>query len=113
MNNTNDLVIETHGLSKAYKNVQALKSLDLKVAQHSIFGFLGPNGAGKTTTIKLLLGLARSDRRKWIHLWVRYSAPKCGDPPARGVPGPGSPLLRKHDRPRYIALHPGLLFQRA
>jgi len=41
-------------LSKAYKNVQALKSLDLKVAEHSIFGFLGPNGAGKTTAIKLL-----------------------------------------------------------
>ena len=59
MKNNNDLVIETHGLSKAYKNVQALKSLDLKVAKHSIFGFLGPNGAGKTTTIKLLLGLAR------------------------------------------------------
>ena len=59
MKNTNDLVIETHGLSKVYKNVQALKSLDLKVAKHSIFGFLGPNGAGKTTTIKLLLGLAR------------------------------------------------------
>ena len=57
--NAADLVIETHGLSKAYKDVQALKSLDLKVAPNSIFGFLGPNGAGKTTTIKLLLGLAR------------------------------------------------------
>jgi ABC-2 type transport system ATP-binding protein len=53
------LVIQTHGLSKTYKDVIALKSLDLKVPQHSIFGFLGPNGAGKTTTIKLLLGLAR------------------------------------------------------
>ena len=59
MNSIENLVIETHGLSKAYKNVQALKSLDLKVAKHSIFGFLGPNGAGKSTTIKLLLGLAR------------------------------------------------------
>ena len=59
MKKMNDLVIETNSLSKAYKNVTALKSLDLKVAQHSIFGFLGPNGAGKTTTIKLLLGLAR------------------------------------------------------
>ena len=59
MKNNDDLVIDTNSLSKAYKNVQALKSLDLKVAQHSIFGFLGPNGAGKTTTIKLLLGLAR------------------------------------------------------
>jgi ABC-2 type transport system ATP-binding protein len=60
MNTPNpDLVIETQGLTKTYQNVQALASLDLKVPQHSIFGFLGPNGAGKTTTIKLLLGLAR------------------------------------------------------
>jgi ABC-2 type transport system ATP-binding protein len=50
-------VIETNALSKTYKNVQALRSLDLKVRRNSIFGFLGPNGAGKTTTIKLLLGL--------------------------------------------------------
>src|SRR5690606_38969478 len=52
-------VIETHGLTKTFKGVQALKSLDLQVGQNSICGFLGPNGAGKTTTIKLLLGLAR------------------------------------------------------
>jgi ABC-2 type transport system ATP-binding protein len=57
--NTTDYVIETHSLTKTYKGVQALKSLDLRVAQNSICGFLGPNGAGKTTTIKLLLGLAR------------------------------------------------------
>ncbi len=52
-------VIETQNLCKSFKKVQALCSLNLNVAQHSIFGFLGPNGAGKTTTIKLLLGLAR------------------------------------------------------
>jgi ABC-2 type transport system ATP-binding protein len=52
-------VIETHGLSKTYKDILALKALDLKVQHNSIFGFLGPNGAGKTTTIKLLLGLIR------------------------------------------------------
>jgi ABC-2 type transport system ATP-binding protein len=52
-------VIETHGLTKTYKGVEALKALDLQVQQNSICGFLGPNGAGKTTTIKLLLGLAR------------------------------------------------------
>ncbi|UCC72165.1 MAG: ABC transporter ATP-binding protein [Gemmatimonadota bacterium] len=55
----NDLVIRTQKLSKAYKGVQALASLDLEVPCNSIFGFLGPNGAGKTTTIKLLLGLIR------------------------------------------------------
>jgi ABC-2 type transport system ATP-binding protein len=59
MNSPSQLVIETRNLSKGYKGVQALKSLNLTVRQNSIFGFLGPNGAGKTTTIKLLLGLAR------------------------------------------------------
>jgi ABC-2 type transport system ATP-binding protein len=59
MNGITDLVISTQGLSKNYDGVEALKSLNLHVARHSIFGFLGPNGAGKTTTIKLLLGLAR------------------------------------------------------
>ena len=50
-------VIETHNLCKAFKGLQALNNLNLKVQQNSIFGFLGPNGAGKSTTIKLLLGL--------------------------------------------------------
>ena len=59
MNMSTPYVIETQGLSKTYKNVQALQPLNLKVQQNSIFWFLGPNGAGKTTTIKLLLGLIR------------------------------------------------------
>lgn len=59
MNGSTPPVIETHSLTKTYKDTQALKPLDLHVHQNSIFGFLGPNGAGKTTTIKLLLGLIR------------------------------------------------------
>ena len=59
MNDFNSCVIQTTGLTKTYKGIQALKALDLKVARNSICGFLGPNGAGKTTTIKLLLGLTR------------------------------------------------------
>lgn len=59
MHHTDSIVIQTKGLSKRYKKVKALKSLDLVVRSNSIFGFLGPNGAGKTTTIKLLLGLTR------------------------------------------------------
>lgn len=59
MDSPNSFIIETRHLGKTYKEVEALKDLNLRVKQHSIFGFLGPNGAGKTTTIKLLLGLAR------------------------------------------------------
>src|SRR5512147_2180549 len=57
--NSIDLVICTERLSKSFGEVHALKSLDLRVPQKSIFAFLGPNGAGKTTTIKLLLGLLK------------------------------------------------------
>ena len=59
MTQTNDYVIETHSLSKSFKDVQALRGVDLKVPRNSIFGFLGPNGAGKTTLMKTLLGLSR------------------------------------------------------
>ncbi len=58
MDESTACVIETSNLSKTYRNVHALRSLDLRVPRNSIFGFLGPNGAGKTTAIKLLLGLA-------------------------------------------------------
>jgi ABC-2 type transport system ATP-binding protein len=48
MNDNNPLVINTQDLTKAFKGVNALQSLNLKVTRNSIFGFLGPNGAGKT-----------------------------------------------------------------
>ena len=55
------LVIETHGLTKTYGDVVAVRNLDLEVPAGSIFGLLGPNGAGKTTIIGTLLGLIRAD----------------------------------------------------
>lgn len=51
-------VVEARGLSKRFKDVQAVNSLDLRVRSGEIYGFLGPNGAGKTTTIKMIMGLA-------------------------------------------------------
>ena len=46
--------IETKGLTKQYKDVTAVDSLDLAVASGELFALLGVNGAGKTTTIKML-----------------------------------------------------------
>ncbi len=51
--------IHVLGLTKRYRDIVAVSSLDLTVARGEIFGFLGPNGAGKTTAVKMLLGLAR------------------------------------------------------
>jgi len=51
--------ISTRNLSKHYKDVKALDSLNLEVPENVVFGFLGPNGAGKTTAVKLLTGFAR------------------------------------------------------
>jgi ABC-2 type transport system ATP-binding protein len=56
-----DFIIETNGLTKSFKGQPALRGLDLRVPNGSIFGFLGRNGAGKTTTIKTLMGLLRPD----------------------------------------------------
>lgn len=50
-------VIETHTLTKRYRDLVAVNDLNLRVEEGEIFGFLGPNGAGKTTTILMLLGL--------------------------------------------------------
>jgi ABC-2 type transport system ATP-binding protein len=54
-----DPVIETQGLLKSFKGLNALNGLNLSVPAGSIFGFLGRNGAGKTTTIKLLMGFLK------------------------------------------------------
>ncbi len=50
-------MIRIENLSKRYKNIHALKSISLQVAQGELFAYLGPNGAGKTTTIRILTGL--------------------------------------------------------
>jgi ABC-2 type transport system ATP-binding protein len=55
-------VIETLGLTRRYRNQEAVNDLNLAVPAGSAFAFLGRNGAGKTTTIKMLAGLIRPSR---------------------------------------------------
>ena len=62
-------MIETRGLRKVYRTkkgrqvttVDAVRGIDLTVAEGEIFGFLGPNGAGKTTTLRMLATLLAPD----------------------------------------------------
>ena len=42
---------------REYKEVDAVRGIDLEVEKGEFVAFLGPNGAGKTTTLKLLSGV--------------------------------------------------------
>ena len=55
--NKTEHIIETHSLTKKYKDFIALDNLNLIVSKGEIFGFLGHNGAGKTTTVSILTTL--------------------------------------------------------
>ena len=40
-----------------YKDVEAVRGIDLSLARGEMVAFIGPNGAGKSTTIKMLTGI--------------------------------------------------------
>lgn len=49
--------VEITGLTKSYRDVNAVEDLSLIVKAGEVHGLLGPNGAGKTTVLKCLLGI--------------------------------------------------------
>jgi ABC-2 type transport system ATP-binding protein len=51
--------LAVRGLRKRYGSVDALKGIDLEVAEGELVGLLGPNGAGKSTLVKIAVGLVR------------------------------------------------------
>ncbi len=51
--------IELKGLRKEFGSKVAVKNLDLRIPEGSLYALLGVNGAGKTTTIRMLIGLTR------------------------------------------------------
>jgi ABC-2 type transport system ATP-binding protein len=52
-----DPIIETHGLSRQFGSLVAVRDVSLSVERGEIFAVLGPNGAGKSTTIRMLCGI--------------------------------------------------------
>lgn len=51
------MIIETHGLTRRFRSLEALHDIDLGVEAGSAVALVGPNGAGKTTLLKLLVNL--------------------------------------------------------
>ena len=58
--------ILAEGLEKSYGSTHALRGLDLRVEEGTIFGLLGPNGAGKTTAMRILTTLLKPDAGRAI-----------------------------------------------
>ena len=54
-------MIRASGLVKRYKEVEALRGLDLSVEEGKVLALLGPNGAGKTTAVRILTTLLPPD----------------------------------------------------
>ena len=68
------MIIEAESLSKTYvlrkkagrlkrerTTVEAVRDLNLAVAEGELLGYIGPNGAGKSTTIKVMSGILTPD----------------------------------------------------
>jgi spermidine/putrescine ABC transporter ATP-binding subunit len=49
------------GLRKVYGDTQAVRGIDLEVAQGEFLTLLGPSGCGKTTTLRLVAGFETPD----------------------------------------------------
>ena len=60
-------IIQTHNLSKEYKNFKALKNVSINVEEGKVYGLLGPNGAGKSTLLKLITQVIRPSSGEIIY----------------------------------------------
>ena len=68
--------IEIKGLRKEFGDKVAVKDLNLKIPEGSLFAMLGVNGAGKTTTIRMLTGLSKPTAGDGSAAsWVRMPTP--------------------------------------
>src|SRR3990172_2399873 len=53
--------VVAEGLTKRFRDTEALRGVDLQVERATVLGMLGPNGAGKTTAVRILTTLLQPD----------------------------------------------------
>jgi energy-dependent translational throttle protein EttA len=56
-----DMVIDAHGVSKAFGDKLLFEDLDFTLPPNGIVGVIGPNGAGKTTLFRMIMGIENAD----------------------------------------------------
>jgi multiple sugar transport system ATP-binding protein len=70
------------GVSKRFKDVEAVADLSLTIADGEFVVLLGPTGVGKTTTLRLIAGLERADEGR---IFIGGQDATMAEPAARDV----------------------------
>jgi len=76
---SDEIILETRGLTKEFKGFIAVKDVSLKVRRGTIHALIGPNGAGKTTCFNLLTHFLEPTRGQIFFKGREIT----GSPPAR------------------------------
>lgn len=51
--------VELKNVSKVYRDIEAVRHLDLRIEEGEFFSLLGPSGCGKTTTLRMVAGFVQ------------------------------------------------------
>ena len=81
----NGVLLETHGISLAFKGVTALSKVDLKVHRGEICALIGPNGAGKSSLLNVINGVYRAQHGEVVFDGVHFHRISPGDAARRGI----------------------------
>lgn len=57
-----EYVLQTHGLTKAYKGTEVVSDVNMTIQKGEIYGLIGLNGAGKTTLMRMITSLISASR---------------------------------------------------
>ena len=71
---TEQVLLESVGLTVSYGGLHANDNVDLRVVQGNVVGLIGPNGAGKTTFIDAITGFTPPTRGE-----VRFDGQRIND----------------------------------
>ena len=64
---SDDLILQTEGLTKEFAGFLAVNGVDLRVARGTIHALIGPNGAAKTTCFNLLTKFMSPSRGRIVY----------------------------------------------
>jgi branched-chain amino acid transport system ATP-binding protein len=64
---TEDVILETSGLTKEFRGFVAVRDVSLRVRRGTIHALIGPNGAGKTTCFNLLTKFLSPTRGRIVY----------------------------------------------